>query len=395
MTDLLKIEAEYKQVQNDIKSVGDDLKRYAESAEKQIQAHQKLTEESKQKADDALLKYNELNAKLTDLTQKLERPKSESKDNYRSLGEIVVNSDAFMQANVSASYRGSLRVTAPRSAITTNTANIVAPDRLEGIIAPPDRRMTIRDLLIKGTTDSNSIEYVRETGFTNNAAPVPESEPKPYSDIKFGLANAPVRTIAHLFKASRQILDDAKGLQSYIDGRARYGLQLAEENQLLFGNGSGANVLGIIPQASSFNPSITLVNATPIDRIRLALLQSVLAEFPASGIVLNPIDWANIELTKDNEGRYIIGNPIAGIDARLWNLPVVATQAMTANNFLVGAFNLAAQIYDRMDMEILISTENDKDFENNMVTIRAEERLALAVYRPEAFVTGLVSQVNS
>ncbi|HBW6842070.1 TPA: phage major capsid protein, partial [Klebsiella pneumoniae] len=72
-------------------------------------------------------------------------------------------------------------------------------------------------------------------------------------------------------------------------------------------------------------------------------------------------------------------------------LPVVETQAMAQNNFLTGAFNMAAQIFDRMDIEVLLSTENEDDFVKNMVTIRAEERLALAVYRPEAFVTGNVT----
>lgn len=391
MTDLTQLEQEYKQVQADLKSVGDTLKGYAEKSEKEIKAHQQLSEESKANADTALAKFNELQAKLNDITQKLERPQDNPKESIQSLGQMVVESESFKNANMNASFRGSVRVNAPRSAITTTTTNIVAPDRQAGIIAPPVRRMTIRDLLIPGTTNSNSIEFVRETGFTNNATTVGESMAKPYSDITFGLVNSPVRTVAHLFKASRQILDDVSGLISYIDGRARNGLQLAEEKQLLFGNGSGSNILGIVPQASSFTPSLSVANATAIDRIRLALLQAVLAEFPSNGIVLNPIDWAGIELTKDNEGRYIIGNPMDGTTPRLWNLPVVETQAMNANNFLVGAFNMAAQIFDRMDMEVLISTENDKDFENNMITIRAEERLALAVYRPEAFVTGEVT----
>lgn len=391
MTTLAQVEQEYKQVQADLKSVGDTLKGYAENSEKEIKVHQQLSAESKANADTALSKFNELQAKLNDITQKLERPQDHPKESVQSLGQMVVESESFKNANMNASFRGSVRVNAPRSAITTITTNIVAPDRQAGIIAPPVRRMTIRDLLIPGTTNSNSIEFVRETGFTNNATTVGESMAKPYSDIKFELVNSPVRTVAHLFKASRQILDDVSGLTSYIDGRARNGLQLAEENQLLFGNGSGSNILGIVPQASSFTPSLSVANATAIDRIRLALLQAVLAEFPSNGIVLNPIDWAGIELTKDNEGRYIIGNPMDGSTPRLWNLPVVETQAMNANNFLVGAFNMAAQIFDRMDMEVLISTENDKDFENNMITIRAEERLALAVYRPEAFVTGEVT----
>lgn len=391
MTNLAQVEQEYKQVQADLKSVGDTLKGYAENSEKEIKAHQQLSAESKANADTALAKFNELQAKLNDITQKLERPQDHPKESVQSLGQMVVESESFKNANMNASFRGSVRVSAPRSAITTTTTNIVAPDRQAGIIAPPVRRMTIRDLLIQGTTNSNSIEFVRETGFTNKATTVGESTSKPYSDIKFELVTSPVRTIAHLFKASRQILDDVSGLISYIDGRARNGLQLEEENQLLFGNGSGSNILGIVPQASSFTPSLSVANATAIDRIRLALLQAVLAEFPSNGIVLNPIDWANIELTKDKEGRYIIGNPMDGTTPRLWNLPVVETQAMNANYFLVGAFNMAAQIFDRMDMEVLISTENNKDFEQNMITMRAEERLALAVYRPEAFVTGEVT----
>ncbi|MGZ7967615.1 phage major capsid protein, partial [Pseudomonas aeruginosa] len=85
---------------------------------------------------------------------------------------------------------------------------------------------------------------------------------------------------------------------------------------------------------------------------------------------------------------YIIGSPQNGTTPTLWRLPVVETQAITQDEFLTGAFSLGAQIFDRMDIEVLVSTENDKDFENNMVTIRAEERLAFAVYRPEAFVSG-------
>ena len=91
---------------------------------------------------------------------------------------------------------------------------------------------------------------------------------------------------------------------------------------------------------------------------------------------------------QDAENRYIIGSPQNGTTPTLWRLPVVETQAITQDEFLTGAFSLGAQIFDRMDIEVLVSTENDKDFENNMVTIRAEERLAFAVYRPEAFVTG-------
>jgi HK97 family phage major capsid protein len=124
------------------------------------------------------------------------------------------------------------------------------------------------------------------------------------------------------------------------------------------------------------------------DVIRFAILQAALAELPPSGIVLHPTDWALIELTKDENGRYIIGNPAGEAQPRLWGLPVVPTQAMGLDKFLVGAFSTAAQIFDRQTARVEMSTEDSDNFRKNLVTIRAEERLGLAVYRPEAFIKG-------
>mgnify|MGYP001756762378 FL=1 len=166
-----------------------------------------------------------------------------------------------------------------------------------------------------------------------------------------------------------------------------YGLKLIEEQQLLNGDGESGNLKGIIPQATAFADKASLTNYTTIDQLRLAQLQAVLAEYPATGHVLNPIDWAGIELTKDNEGRYIIGQPQSVASPTLWGLPVVATQAIEQGKFLTGAFNLAAQIFDSETAEIIVGFEND-DFTRNLITVLCEERLALAVYRPEAFIYG-------
>lgn len=402
--DTTKIEQEYKQVQADLKDTGDKLKQFAEQTQKDVKQATQTSAELKAKIDETLAEHNKLSARLQDIEQKLARSGEEAEPQHAmSVGEMIVKSEAFQSMNSSA--RKTARVSVPRQALmnvpatvgdNTSAGNSLVPaDRRAGIIMPGLRRMTIRDLLAPGTTSSNNVEYTRETGFTNNASMIAEGGDKPYSDITFELENAPVRTIAHLFKASRQLLDDAPGLQSYIDARARYGLQLKEEAQFLYGNGTGQNLFGIVPQAAVFAPSFSPAFEQAIDRLRLALLQAVLAEFPANGIVLNPIDWAGIELTKDQEGRYIIGNAASGTQPLLWNLPVVETTAMVQNQFLVGAFNLAAQVFDRMDIEVLISTENDKDFEKNMVSIRAEERVALAVYRPESFVTGAVNAASS
>ncbi len=385
-------ESQVKELNASLKGIGDQIKSQAEAVDKQIKASGEMATETRAKVDELLTKQGEISARLQEAEQKLVNASRATRDDpepQKSVGALVVESEEMR--DMSSSFRGSRRVSVPRAAITTATGgDLVAAQRLPGIVVPPQRRLTIRDLVAPGTTESNSIEYVRETGFTNNARTVAEGTAKPYSDLAFALATASVRTIAHLFKASRQMLDDASALQSYIDARARYGLTMAEEAQLLYGNGTGANLQGLMTVAQIYAApaGVVVAGEQRIDRLRLALLQAELAEFPSDGIVLNPIDWAAIELTKDGEGRYIIGQPQEGTNARLWNRPVVSTQAMTQDDFLVGAFKLGAQIFDRMEIEVLISTENDKDFENNMATIRAEERLAFAIYREEAFVTG-------
>jgi HK97 family phage major capsid protein len=183
-------------------------------------------------------------------------------------------------------------------------------------------------------------------------------------------------------------MDDIAQLRSIIDQRLLYGLAYKEEQQLLNGDGTGQNLLGIIPQATAYAAPITLTSPTSIDMMRLAMLQAVLAEYPATGHVMHPADWAWVETLKDSEGRYLIGNPQGSISPTLWGLPVVQTQAMTIDKFLTGAFKLGAQIFDRWMARVEIATENEDDFIKNLVTILAEERLALAVYRPEAFIYG-------
>lgn len=255
--------------------------------------------------------------------------------------------------------------------------------------------MTIRDLLPVGTTTSNLIWYAKENVFTNAAAPVYNASPetfegvlKPESSLTFTSASAPVQTIAHWIPASRQVLDDAPMLQSYIDDRLRYGLKLVEETQLLNGDGTGANLNGIMTQASAYNRGAT--GDTALDTLRKAILQARIAEYPVDGIVLNPVDWAEIELLKDAENRYLIGDPRNVLGQRVWGRNVVDTNAMTENNFLVGAFQLGAQIWDRMEATVEIARQHDDFFVRNLVAILCEERIALTVYRPAAFIKGSI-----
>lgn len=392
----VKVEEEYKRVAAELKTVSDQLKMHAETAQKEIAQHKQMSEETKASVDKLLVTQGELSARLQAAEQALAEGIEQAPAGVMSLGRVVAESDEF-KANAEKLVRGkgSFSISV-QGAITTTQADDtdgfpVDPMRVPGVVGAPERRLTIRDLLAPGRTQSNSIEFVQETGFTNNADVVSEnpSDPKPESAITFDLLSVPVATIAHWIHASKQVLSDAGMLQSHVDGRLRYGLALKEETQLLKGSGVGLNINGIYTQATDYaNPGVDVTNDTGIDRLRIAMLQVALAEYMADGIVLSPIDWAGIELTKDTQGKYVFANPQRMAGPVLWGLPVVATQSMDAGDFLTGAFRMGAQVWDREDANVTISTEDRDNFVKNMVTILAEERIGLTVYRPEAFVKG-------
>lgn len=372
-----------------------EIKAFAAKASTEIKEHGTILAETKTILDGLVKDGLGLQDRLQEIEQKMARRFSANDPvDVKSIGEELSDSDDFQSLQTRG--RGIARI--GRKAVTnitsatTGTGGVgvaIQPTRLPGIITEPERQFTIRDLIMPGRTSSNSVEYVRESGFQNMAAPqAGEGAAKAQSDLSFELKDTPVRTIAHWFRASKQVLSDIPLLQSYINGRAIYGLKYKEEEQILAGDGTGQNLLGLIPQATAFDEALRKTGDTKIDTLRRAILQVRVAEYRASAIALNPVDWADIELTKDANGSYIWVNVQEGGVQRLWKLPVVDSNAVPEGEFLVGAMNIAAQVFDREEAAVEVSTEDGDNFRTNMVTIRAEERLALAVYRPESFVHG-------
>lgn len=408
---LNELPTEVKRLAEDMGKALGEVQRYARKSEEEVKSLGRMHDETKKAADEALLAFNtkteevikkatEFDTRLADVEQKMvaTRISKMNDDERMTIGQHVINNNEVKSRLLNGTAKGGtvrmeietktiLSSSATWGATASVTNALVIPERIPPV-AIPMRQLTIRDLVAPGNTISNAIEFAVQTARTNNAAVVAENTAKPYSNFTWDLRSFPVRTIAHLVKASRQILDDAPALQATIDAEMRYGLQFAEEAQLLNGDGTGQNLLGIIPQASAYSAAFAVTGETAIDRIRLAMLQATIALFPVSGVVLNPTDWTKIEMLKDGMGRYIIGDPQGTAVPRLWGQPVVASLGMTAGTFLTGAFQYGAQIFDRLAIEVLISTENVDDFEKNMVSIRAEERLAFVVKRPAAFITG-------
>ena len=258
---------------------------------------------------------------------------------------------------------------------------------------PADRLQHVRDLLNVGQTSSNAIEYpVDYGGFTNNAGPQDgELTSKQKSSQTFDLKTEPVRTIAHYMVASRQVLEDAPMLRSYIDGRLSYGLMLEEDDQILNGDGTGGTMNGILTNSliqDAGAPGDIVSGDTRLDHIRRAIAKGRTAHYPMNGILMHPDDWADIELAKGDDGHYIWVTVPTGGESRLWRVPVVESTAIASGDFIVGNWNLAATLWDRMQASIRIAEQHEDLFVKNGVVLLAEERLALTIYRPQAFVKG-------
>lgn len=391
------------QVSQQLDKHRDELGKKYDAAIAEIKNSGDISAEAKKQLDLSIIEHNklvnqvkELKAQLDEVEQKSVRGGGGGAEPILSIGEQLVRNEGLKP--FATNVQGGRRISIPVKNTTTSTGlvpttapKVVQPDQAP-MVPLLHRRLFVRDLLTPGRTTSPAIFWVQQTGFTIAARVVSEGTAKPYSDIAFTTKITPVATIAHMFKASKQVLDDFVQLQSLVDSEMRYGLKFAEEQEFLFGDGTGIHLLGIVPQATAYHHEFTVPLMNSIDDIRLAVLQSQLARIPASGIVLHYTDWARIELLKDTLGRYLFGNPQQALTPRLWGLPVVETEITAMlGKFLTGPFQGGAQIFDREDMNVVISTENSDDFEKNLISVRCEERAALAVYRPEGFIYGAMT----
>jgi HK97 family phage major capsid protein len=287
--------------------------------------------------------------------------------------------------------------------VTSSIAGeLVLPDRVGEIIRAEDRPLRIRNLLTVGSTGSDTIEYLEET-FDNQADSVPEvftgEATKPKSDIRYEKKTGVVKQLAHYVRISNRMLEDAGQLELMINSRLAYGLDLVEENQLLWGDSGGDDIVGILNTAGvvDYATAIHAVRGssdpvdTLLDKIRRSRTNVEMQFLEASGVALHPIDYENIELLKGTDARYLWVTVAEGGAPRVWRMPVVETVALLDPDLsgqriaLVGAFKMGAAIFDRSGTNVEVGYAND-DFITNYKRIRAEKRLALIVWRPAAFV---------
>jgi len=269
---------------------------------------------------------------------------------------------------------------------------ILPSARVPGIVGPPAPRLRVRDLVPRYRVEQGQVEFVREVSFSNAASPVAETVSKAQSDLTLTASIAQAVTIAHWLPASRQALEDLNILRSYVDARLVQGLLDAEDSELLIGSGIGGHINGLVTQAETYSGGYQSGD-TLIDKVNRVVGDLESNGYDPDGLVLNPADWRSMVSIKTNTGgpntgEYVLASPTSGAPSNLWGLRVSVTRAMPQGSYLVGQFTGSAAVFERMPLMVELSTEHSDFFIRNMVAIRAEERIALAVFRPAGFRFG-------
>ena len=407
-----KMDEHRKQSQDLINNAVEEVKKLGNTIEAKTsdQLKEVLTE-GKKIADETA----SLRTQVVELAQKIGTvPQGGSGAEQKMIHEIILESPQWKEASkkASATRMDDVLIGNPHKHLAmiqgktqiinaTGQNQPLVPDyRVPGIIPPAERRFYMRDLIPASPTDTNLIQFTTEASFTNNARPQGDASPGGIegeefaeSAMTFTLSNAAVVTIGHWIPASRQVLSDAKLLQGHISHRLLFGLKLEEEEEILTGDGTAGTLNGLNNQATAYNRGVT--NDTMLMTLLKSMLQVSLSDYEASGFVLNPIDWVeSVLITRDTQNRFIFADPHNMEKPRVWGLPVVATRTMTSGRFLVGAFSMCAQIWDREDATVRISENVDDHFIRNMVAILCEERIALTVFRTTSIVYGNTSHAG-
>jgi len=398
-------------VKSEIKSAVEkrdaEVKQYGEATEQTRKALTAATE----RLDSIKSDMDRMDGRIIEMEKAAQRQFAGAQEG-KSIGQQFVQSAEYK----SASSRGTnaARVNKAVSGLAASAGALVNPMRRTDVLSNPDRPQFVRDLLTSIPTTSNAVEVMRQNVFTNNAAPQQPSsastaigagewQAKPESDITYELITVPIRTMAHWVAASRQVLSDAPMLQRMIDSKLMYGLNLLSDTQLLYGAGTNQSLTGLMVDSGVQNQgqiatgtSAADLPGAMINHIRGAITKCQQFEYyNINGLVVNPVDWQTLETAKGSDGHYIWVTVPTGGEQRLWRVPVIVSNAMTAGDFLLGDWTMGATIYDREQMDIRVSESHSDYFVKNGVAVLAEERYGFGIELPKAFTKGKFTVASS
>lgn len=313
-----------------------------------------------------------------------------------SLGQAFTKSAAFENFSNNRKALFTFEKKADTNAATSNYGNIAAY-RKPGMVVSPEAPLIIENLFPHVPVTSNSVEYVKEGSFTNNAALVVEKNDKPES--VFGatsLATAKIVTIAHWTRITNQLAADAPALAAYIEQKMQYGLQARVDSQLVTGTGGSTELEGLLHAGNYNDPVIGkqivakdfAADSTLFDFVLKNKAELEGRYITPEVILLNPSDWTKLAMLKDGQKRYILGGPQSVATKSLWGIPVVTSASVTAGKYILGNISLGATVYDRQALNVAMSDSDNVNFTQNLITIRVERRLGVAYEMPQAINGG-------
>lgn len=314
----------------------------------------------------------------------------------KSLGQLFVESQEYKERRgvkgleVKLNEFDFLEVRGQKTLMETGAGWAPQSIRIPKVVEYAHRRPVVADIIPQSPTSQASVVYMEETTSTNSAATRSEGGQAGESAIAYTERTAAVREIATFLPVTEIQMEDAPQVEALINNRLLSFLDLTEEVQLLTGDGNAPNLDGFLnksgvqSQAKSTDPTPDAIYKA-ITKVRA----TGMAE--PSAIVIHPNDWQDIRLLRTTDGIYIWGNPSEAGPERVWGLPAVITTAETENTALLGDFQLYSEIFRRRGSNVKVSDSHSDYFIKGKLAIRADKRLALAIYRATAFckVTGI------
>ena len=348
---------------------------------------------------------SEVSGMATKLNERLDAMEVANKKRFESNKKVTFKSalkDALDNGAIESLSKGNSRSASfeLKADMTTGadfTGEVIAADRVPGYKFDPTRPVHVRQLLATGSTQSDVVRFVKESGYSNGAAPTAEGTTLTQSDFDMTAADANVRKIGTYFRISEEMLADTPQLTSYLSARAPEKLLEVEDAQILSGDGTGSNLSGIITDAADFDVSSggafyqSVDNANQFDVIVASLNQLALANYNADCIMLNPTDFNKILLLKDSTNDYIKQQVYGGLQPSFNGVKVVVNTAIAAGTFLIGNFGVGTQLWVRQGVNVEFFREDGTNVRDGFVTVRVSERVALTNYLPNAFVNGTFS----
>lgn len=372
----------------EIKAALDAHKSAIDSAIEKYEGQLAVNGEASKEAKDAVKALSEkFDATVTELAQKMDTMKPSDAPVIETAGAEFVKSEQFKQLIAGNVQRARIEV---KNTVTSGTTTVF-PQQNQAIIGGDFAPLTIRQLFRAIPVTSNMVNSLREASWTNDAAEVSQGAAKAESDITFEQYNVPITTVAHWIKVSNQLLADAPAIVAYIDTRLRDGLAQRIDAQLLNGNGTSPNLSGIT-DSGNFTAYTASSGDLLVDAINRAKYQLWAKGYMPDAVIVNPADWGSMERAREYNstvgyGNYLYGMPGVAAGTNPFGVRIVLSSNMTAGKFAIGAFDMACALYNRQGATVEMGYIN-ADFTNNLVTIRAEERLGLGVEKPSAIYYG-------